>query len=281
MNTRTSVLAGFLLGLLAAVILVSGLVLWWDPAPPGPMDALIHNPATRHAPAKPRPPVIVPGAPPALAPIPAALTGIPPQEVWLPRRLSDQEKSRRTAADRALLQLRILDGAGTPNVAFFRDELGNGEYDPLESQLDGALAKELADPRYEAAVQTMVKFNESQGFTSDEEKPLIDAWVKRRPQSVWAHYAEAVRWYDMGSKSRDDVSAFADLANSHQDFVHARDEAHKALKINPSIPNVWEILLQIDRSDGSLDAVNQDYRQALSHTPPFRFHATERLSVRA
>ncbi|HEY1773517.1 MAG TPA: hypothetical protein VGH91_10030 [Gammaproteobacteria bacterium] len=267
MNTRTSVLTGFLAGLLTAAILVGGLVIWWDPAPSGPINAFIHNPATRHAPAKPRPPMIVPGAPPMLAPIPAALAGTPPQEVWLPRKLSDQQRSRRTAADRALLQLRILAGARMMNITFFRNELGNGEYDPLESQLDEALGKELADPRYEAAVQNIVKFNEGQGFTSDEEKPLIDAWVKQRPQCVWAHYAEAVRWYDMGWKSRDDVAAVTDLAKSHQDFVRARDEAHKALKINPSVPNVWEILLLIDRSDRSLDAVKQDYRDGLSHIP--------------
>ncbi|HEY3859784.1 MAG TPA: hypothetical protein VGM47_09280, partial [Gammaproteobacteria bacterium] len=76
-----------------------------------------------------------------------------------------------------------------------------------------------------------------------------------------------VRWYDMGWKLRDNPVSPTDLVKAHQDFMTARSETHKALKINPSIPNVWEILLQIDRSDGSLDAVKQDYRDALSHTP--------------
>jgi tetratricopeptide (TPR) repeat protein len=203
--------------------------------------------------------------------MPAALTRAPPQGVWL----TEQEKARRADADRFLLQWRILDGSRMSNTGFLRSELGDGAYDLLESQLAEARDKVLADVRYEEAAQNIAKFNEGLGITSDEDRPLIDAWVKQRPGSAWAHYAEAARWYDIAWKVRGDGSAKYTppdaLSKAHQDFAVARNEVRRALKIDPSIPTAWVTLLEIDRSDAGLDAVKHDFSEALAHYPHYGF----------
>ena len=211
----------------------------------------------------------VPAAP-HYAPIPAASTGMPPKETWLPRKLTDDEKAHRAAADRFLMRSTSL-RAVMSNTTFLQGELTNRQYDALESQLDAAVAKLMEDPAYEITVRDMIKFTEGGGQFQPADKFLLDEWVKERPASPWAHYSEGLRWLDMAWQIRGDGWAKDVPADRwrkiERDIANARAELHKALKLNPGIPEAWVTLQDIDRADGDLATVTRDYRDGAAHYP--------------
>jgi hypothetical protein len=267
MNTRT----WFLGSCLAFAAVIGGLILWWDPAPPPPADALIHSkPARVQRPAVP-PPVNEPYKAPEYAPMPAALTGMPPMTAWLPRKLSEPERAARAAADQALMDTVSLRKGVMSNTMFLQSALVNSDYDSIETQLDAGLALSLQQIAYEGVETDLARFTEGNHYNPPSDKFLIEAWEKARPASAWAHYSAGLRWYNDAWALRGDGWA-SEVPEKrwpkiHQDFDNARFELRKALKLNPKIAAAWATLIDVDKSDGSLGDVERDYREAGEQRP--------------
>src|SRR5579859_3919597 len=100
-----------------SAIIIGGAIDWWSPSPSLP-DSVIHNPLTKNLQPKPRKVVqgdVGPRPAPA-PPMPPAATGTPPQEAWLPRELSAQEKVLRAATDQMHMKMLVLRAGTIPNV---------------------------------------------------------------------------------------------------------------------------------------------------------------------
>lgn len=216
-----------------------------------------------------------PGAVPAAQPkwtFPAPLEGKPPAETWLPHALSNEGKQHRADADRALLTGEYIDSDELENAGILQDELKQGQYDDMQSQLDALLQKFLADPANELTLQALANFAEqghAHGRVSDT--ALLAAWVKARPNSAWAHYSRGLRWLNdawaaRGSGWAKDVSD-AQWKVMQDDEVKARTEAHAALKIEPKLVVAWLTLLAIDRDSGALDKTTLDFNRATKAVP--------------
>lgn len=267
MKTGTALLTGFLV----AVMVIGGLVLWWDPAPPPPADALIHS---RLAPGLVRAHHRIPLPPAALrgyTPMPAALTGTPPQEVWLPRQLSVSEKTQRAAADKTLAEAERLRSEVMQNSSFLRGELTDGQYDAIESQLDTVKSMILQHPKYEYLESDAAGFADGTGGFMRPDKFFIDAWVKAHPKDAWAHYAEGLRWFNDAWAARGGGWA-ADVKDSawpkfQRDIREARAEFGTALRLDPDLVVAWAGAIDADRSGSDFDAVKRDYAQSLKHHP--------------
>src|SRR5262249_22493477 len=149
-----------------------------------------------------KPPLFVQGRPPAkpsIAPRPAPpalsmlapATGEPGGAIWLLPKLSADEKTKRSAADAALMQADILGSDATQNYRLLRLEIDRKQYDLVDQQLDAVLAKSEADPRYELLERELSGF----AFANDALLSLgvmsrneVDAWLSAKPRSAWAHY---------------------------------------------------------------------------------------------
>ena len=205
---------------------------------------------------------------------PAPLAGKPPQETWLPHLLSNEDRAHRAAEDRALMFATHARMNQIFNAGLLQDELKDGQYDELESQLNAVLDKFLADPAYELVLQASANFAEeghAHGRVADT--AWIQAWVKARPNSPWAHYSAGLRWSDTawgerGNGWASDVSE-AQWKKVHEDEVRARADIKAALKIDPKLAIAWVTLMNIDRSDpgAGLDQVTADFNQGSKQVP--------------
>ncbi|HSC46756.1 MAG TPA: DUF4034 domain-containing protein, partial [Gammaproteobacteria bacterium] len=193
---------------------------------------------------------------------PAPSVTAPPAELWLPRALTPQEKPRHVAADVLLMQAERL-REGYPNTQFLQDELRQHKYDLVESQLDVILAKSMADPAYEFVEQDAANFAEGENPVQPLDKTVIDDWVAAIPDSPWAHYSEGLRWSDKAWDARGNGWA-QDITEAqwkvvHADETQARAEIRKSLTLNPKIAIAWVTLMNIDRTDGTMDDETKDF----------------------
>lgn len=244
-------------------------ILWWNLEPPPPADAFIHSkPVKRRV--SPLPSIGGPVAAPQYAPIPAASTGTPPKEAWLPRRLTDQEKDRRLAANQFYMKSQAL-RATMSNTSFLLGELANRQYDALQTQLDAAAAKAIADPAYESTEADIAEFADGNDNFPPTDQFLLDEWVKERPSSAWAHCSEALRWFNNAWRARGDGWA-KDVPEGRwpkveRDINKARAEIHKTLDLNPKIPAAWVLLMDIDRMNGGLATATRDLKDGTAQFP--------------
>ena len=203
---------------------------------------------------------------------PAPLTSEPPAEIWLPHALSDEDKVHRARVDQALMAADHIADDDVTNAGILQDELKAGRYDDMEAQLGKVRAKFLADPIYELLLQDSANFAE-QGHAhgSVADTALIEAWVKARPDSAWAHYSMGLRrsqeaWQARGNGWAKDVSE-KQWAEMHKDDTEARDELESALKIDPSLSVAWAELLDVDRTDSDLQHVTADFNRGAKQVP--------------
>jgi hypothetical protein len=210
---------------------------------------------------------------PHLAPLPAALTSAPPAEAWLPRKLTEDEKAKRAAADAFMMYSTKLISDTPLNVLALQTELVNGQYDLMQSQLDDGLNKFLADPRYEFVVRDLIQFTAGSSFGRASDRYLIDEWEKQRPSSPWAHHNEALYWFrmgwDVGGGSGDwaDDASDDDKKQMHKYLGYARGEILQALKLQPKNTIGWVLLLDIDRADGKPQDMKRDYESGAKQDP--------------
>jgi hypothetical protein len=203
---------------------------------------------------------------------PAPLKGNPPAEIWLPHAMSDEEKQHRVEADRLLMVSNRIDDNEIENAGILQDELREAQYDDMQTQLDSLLGKFLADPTYEFALYGMAEFAEqghAHGNVSDT--ALLDAWLKARPNSAWAHYSRALRWFDDAWEARGNGWA-KDVSDTQwklmqEDEIKARAEVDMALKIEPRLVPTWTLLMYIDRDSEGLDKVTADFNRASKAAP--------------
>ena len=222
-------------------------------------------PPVPQAPAKPAKPAWT---------FPAPLAGKPPAETWLPHPLSDEDRAHRAAEDRALMTATYARNNQIANAGTLQDELRDGEYDDMESQLNAVLDKFLADPTYELVLQASANFaEEGHAHGNVADTSWIQAWVKARPNSAWAHYSAGLRWSataddDRGSGWAKDITA-EQWKKVHEDEVNARADIEAALKINPKLAIAWVTLMDIDRTDPGtgLDRVTADFNQGSKQVP--------------
>lgn len=264
----------FIKGFLAASTLFVIIFAWWGLRSSAVPDSAVHSPVTN---AVQHGPHVIAAAPPAQVhpPIPAALTGAPPAEAWLPQMLTDQEKAKRAAADAFLFYSTKLDSAGPSDVFTLQTELVQGKYDLMQSQLDTALTRFLSDAHYETVVLHMVQFVGGSFGMPGSDKYLIDTWEKQRPNSSWAHHSAAWYWFKAAWQARGD-GFLADvtgenLAKMHRYLSYARDEVHQAIRLEPRDVFAWLMLMNIDKTDGRFGDVERDYRSG-SLLDPAGYH---------
>lgn len=260
----------FVLGFGTALIAVVAALAWWGPQPPALPDSVIHNPIAKALKHKPRFVAPVPQAP-VHPPIPAALTGAPPVEAWLPPTLSADDKAKRAAADQFLMKTERLGDNKINNTMFLQGELNDLKYDDLDSQLDAVLDLALKDPAYELVEQSADDFSGGNRMTQGLDKFQLDDWIKARPKSAWAHYSDGLRWSNMawdarGSGWASEVPASA-WRKVHLYEGNARAELHEALKLNPKIAPAWALLIGVDQVDAGFGDVKRDYAQGMKQRP--------------
>ena len=259
-------------GAVVLVVVIGGVVRWWDPSPAPLPDYFIHNPISKvlHREARPKLPQLA--AAPQYAPIPAPLTAAPPAEVWLPQRqLTDDDKAKRLATDQFLMKAETLHRGTLTNTFKLQGELANQQYDQLESQLDAILALSVADPAYELLEKDAANFADGNDVARGADKFLIDDWLKARPNSPWAHYSAGLRWSNMAWDVRGSGWA-SQVPGSSWPKVHlyegnARAELHKALKLNPKLALAWMELINVDTTDAGLADAKRDYVQGSMQRP--------------
>lgn len=219
----------------------------------------------------------IPGAksqdafPQNISPIPPALTGKAPFEVWRPTLLTKKEKEKRAAADAFLMQEEMLRSEKMEFTDKLQTELQNKQYDLIEHQLDDILAKTNANPVYELLEWDAAGFAQGNDVLNAVGKSYIDAWEMARPRSPWAHYSEALMWSEAGWQARGngwakDVTD-AQWAEMRKDEENALEEIAKSLKINPKNSAAWGTLLDIYRTAGTLKDVTRAYAGAYKEQP--------------
>jgi tetratricopeptide (TPR) repeat protein len=206
-----------------------------------------------------------------LSPIPPALTGKAPFEVWRPTLLTDQEKKKRATADNFLMKEEVLRSSKMEFTNKLQTELNNKQYDLIENQLDAIQAKTNANSVYELLEWDAAGFAQGNNVFRPVGKAALDAWEAARPHSPWAHYSEALMWSEAGWQVRGngwakDVTD-AQWAEMSKDEKNALEEIAKTLKINPKITAAWGTLLDIYRTTGTLKDVTYAYAAAYKEQP--------------
>lgn len=200
---------------------------------------------------------------------PVAANAAPPSAV-VPASVA---RARRAAADRHLFESQRLRAAAVENAFNMQDELQHRKYTLLESQLAAVQAKSLKDLDYELLIQDAATFTEGSFVTNPVDKVFIDAWLRARPNSPWAHYAEGLRWSKQAWTDRGDGWASqvtdAQWRKVRVDEVHARKELRGALALDPKLVMAWLTLMDVDQTDpdGGLTAVTEDYRDGTAQLP--------------
>jgi hypothetical protein len=210
--------------------------------------------------------------PPAMRPIPAASTASPPAESWLPKPLSEDERTKRTAGDQLLFRSERLDDNAPANLNRLQAELVNKQYALVETQLDAVLAKVLADPAYDLVERDASDFADSQMPGVEVlNKVSLDEWLKASPNNPWAHYSAGLyllykAWDARGQHFANDVTA-DQWQKMHKYAVQARSELKHALKLNPKLAMAWLMLMNVDNLDGTASDVKRDYLAASKQRP--------------
>gem|GEM_PF-6464720 len=143
----------------------------------------------------------------------------------------------------------------------------------MESQLNAVQAKYLGDPDFEFVMEDASTFAEGSSRVPPMNKAFIDAWVKLRPDSPWAHYSEGLYWSTKAGDDRGDGWASnvsdAQWDKMRADDVQARKQLRKALELNPKLLMAWLTLMDVDRADpdGGIEDVAQDYKDASAQFP--------------
>jgi hypothetical protein len=236
-------------------------------------------------PAPPPKPVHQPFAQPQ--PIPGPSTAHAPRQAWWPAPLTAKQAARRAASDAFLMRSRRLDDNSSANVKALQSALIGGRYDEVEKKLDDMLAKSIADPVYDFVERDLSGFvdgsSDNGAFVPKVEGPVIDAWVKARPKSAWAHYSAGLRWVDQAQDARGEHSA-GDVSDEHWAMMRrfdqsGRGELKKALALNPKVFMAWIMLMDVDRRDSELGgSVWQDYLGG-SEQRPYTFMLPDQIEV--
>lgn len=195
----------------------------------------------------------------------------PPLESWLPPALSDEAKSRRIAADGFLAREREVRTNVWQTTSMLQDELNNKQYDLLQAQLDAVLSESIADPVNELLEEDVANFTTGNDSIAPSDPTVIDAWIKARPTSSWAHYSEGLRWSNAAWDARGHGFP-KEISPEHwkamlDDEAKAAPELREALRLNPNSALAWTVLLNVDRSSGNVSNIQADIAAAVRNRP--------------
>lgn len=266
----------------AATLINLGLFTWggWQSNPQLPV------PTPQMARRVPHPPKPAPTPVAEPQPVPGPSTGAAPRKAWWPGPLTAEQATRRAASDAFLMRSRRLDDNYGDNIKALQSALIDQRYDEVEQKLDDILAKSIADPVYDFVERDLSDFvdgsNGQAPFVPKVEQPVIDAWVKARPKSAWAHYSAGLRWIDQALEARGEhfANQVSDehWAMMHRFAVSGRAEIKKALTLNPKMYMAWTMLMNIDMMDTKLGSVWQDYIGG-SKQRPYTFMLPDQIEV--
>jgi hypothetical protein len=169
-----------------------------------------------------------------------------------------------------------LDDISRANIKTLQSALIAQQYDEVEQRLAAMLAKSVADPAYDFVERDLSNFVDGSTldgmFMPKIEQSVIDAWVKARPNSAWAHYSAGRRWCDQAEEARGDHFA-SDVTDEHWSLMgryakSARVELKRAIALNPKLMMAWTTLMEVDRLDSALGgSVWQDYIEGSAQRP--------------
>lgn len=283
MSTRRWIFV--LLAVIVAGTLVNVAIYMWGYWQSGP-QALAPKPhLARHA-STPQPARPAPASIAEPQPIPGPSTGVAPRKAWWPKPLTGEEVTRRAASDAILMQSRRLDDNSGENAKALQNALIAQRYDEVEKKLDDMLAKSIADSVYDFVERDTSAFVDGSSgktpFVPKIEQSVIDAWVKARPKSAWAHYSAGLRMMDQAQDARGEHFA-SEVSDEHWAMMRryaasGRTEIKKAIALNPKMFMAWVTLMDIDMMDSELGSVWQDYIEG-SKQRPYTFMLPDQIEV--